>query len=162
MTSPPPEFDAKTDAIVCYRESIYGEAGWKLPPTKFEMKACLQEEGFREGVGAQKGDTYVWFARFLLEGKVFEELEGLADCLNEKPSSVTMRKQLGKIVLLVNALEEDDIDTRAKFEARVAGDDKYLWDKVKGWCTKEKRGQFKTIWGRMVKAIWKARKVGKL
>uniref|UniRef100_A0A7S2VW51 RNA helicase n=1 Tax=Triparma pacifica TaxID=91992 RepID=A0A7S2VW51_9STRA len=151
--SPPPEFDRDRDAVVCYREVLYGEAGWKLPPTKFEMVKCFEEENFREGVGAQKGDNYVWFARLLLEGKVFEELGGLTSCLNEKPSSITMRKQLSKIVLLVNTLEEDGVDTKEKFERKVAHDDKYLWGTIKGWCLKEKRSEFKRIWGGMVKSI---------
>ena len=143
---------------MCYRDVVYGEAGWKLPPARSNMRECMDGSNFKEGIGAQMGDNFMWFARLLLEGKVYSELDGLVACLNDKPSSITSRKQLSKIVLLVSTLESDDIDTKEKIAKKILANDKYLWDKVKNWCLKEKRAQFKSIWGDMVKAIFRREK----
>ena len=50
-------------------------------------------------------------------------------------------------------MEEDGVDTREKFKHKITCDDKYLWGTIKGWCLKEKRSEFKRIWGDMVKSI---------
>ena len=154
VDSPKPRYDAKTDRIVCYREFQYGEAGWKLPPIVVGMRDVIEEVGFKESVSIQSNDHYMWFARSLISGgDVFPELQGLKDLMKDSPAAITQRKQLSRVVLLVSELEKADVDCKKKFEEKILQDDKFLWDAMKSWCSKEERQRFKKKWGAMVKGI---------
>ncbi|GMH94515.1 hypothetical protein TrST_g10959 [Triparma strigata] len=155
--APTPDYDKATDEIVCYVESSYGEGGdgWALPPSRANMRRVLNAPNFKDGLGAQAGDNFVWFARKLLEGGVFEDLAPLAGekLLNCEPREITLKKPKKQILNFVNRLKDLGVDTKEALKGVLAKDDKFLWAEAKSWCSKDgaKRTRFKAVWGSMVK-----------
>jgi hypothetical protein len=153
VASPEPVFDGAADALLCSVETKYGSGGWLLPPKTTSMREAMQRKGFKDGIGAQAGDNYAWFARRLLEGSVFEELGGLSGVLSDDAKILSQKKNTKKVVLLVAELDRKGCDSRARMVELLKADDKWLWPEVKAWCTKDGTGRekFKGVWMAFVK-----------
>jgi hypothetical protein len=75
-----PRYDENRDMIVCHRESTFGRVMWKIMPVEVEFPVTQ--------------DLYKWFARFFLEGIIFENLKKYESVLLASPS--TMLKSWAK------------------------------------------------------------------
>ena len=73
-----PYYDNKNDKIFCNVTAIYGPQSWKIPG-KIEIEFPNQEYGL---------DKFRWFGRFLLEGKVYQQLTEIQAYLKLKPSFI--------------------------------------------------------------------------
>jgi len=78
-----PRFDSEKGIVVCHRESTFGRVMWKVAAVEVEFPESL--------------DLFKWFARFLLEGKVCEELKKYDSVMLASPS--TMLKSWAKLVI---------------------------------------------------------------
>jgi hypothetical protein len=118
------------------------------------MADAMGRDGFKEGLGAQEGDVFAWFARRLLEGDVFEELKGLRPFLKDDPRAISLRKNVKSVGVLVDALKQAGCASREKMVQLLGEDQKWLWGSVKGWAVKDKEGRekFQKLWMAMVKA----------
>mmetsp|Transcript_2371 Transcript_2371/g.3579 ORF Transcript_2371/g.3579 Transcript_2371/m.3579 type:complete len:124 (-) Transcript_2371:272-643(-) len=97
-------------------------------------------------------DPYRWFARYLLEGKVLNELRGLKDMLNDDPGMITRKKPASKIALLVSALSSKGISSAEMLTKHWAEEDnKFLFKYLKSWVKKEKSSEAKRLWIHTVK-----------
>ena len=75
-----PRFDSKKGSVVCHRESTFGQVMWKLKSVEVEFPQSLE--------------LFKWFARFLLEGEVSQNLKKYENVLLASPS--TMLKSWAK------------------------------------------------------------------
>lgn len=75
-----PRYDPLKGTVVCHRESKFGKLMWSVKPVEVDFPECL--------------DLYKWFARFILEGAVIEELKKYQNVLLSSPS--TMLKSWAK------------------------------------------------------------------
>jgi len=154
LNSPSPIYNEKKDAIMCYVKTKYGFHSWEVPPLAVPMK----EKSMRNS-GVMMDESYRWFARFLLEGKIIKELAGLPSLLNDPPIIITKKKPIKKCVLLVSALSSEDVDSLSslrKFWAEK--DQKFLFRLLKPWVNEDKVKDFKKLWMKVVKTnieIWK-------
>ena len=107
-------------------------------------------------------DSFRWFARFLLEGKIVTELSGFDQLLNDSPGLITRRAPSSKVTILVSTLCEEGIDSAAALREHWAEkDDTLLFKQLKGWIRREEMAQAKRIWIEAVRKnvkIWKDRK----
>ena len=69
-----PRYDAKRGVVLCHRKSTFSSVMWPVEPVEVDYPVSL--------------DLYKWFARFLLEGKVFEPLKTYSTVLLAAPSII--------------------------------------------------------------------------
>jgi ATP-dependent RNA helicase DHX37/DHR1 len=152
LPTPLPSYDTDKDAILCSVSTKFGSRGWDIPPVQVEMFGALQCPDAKKSVHFLVDDSFRWFARFLLEGKVLPELVGLKGMLNDEPSIITRKKPLKKVALLVSALSSAGVDSAAALRRHWAQvDDKFLFHHLKSWTKGEHTADVKRIWIAAVK-----------
>jgi hypothetical protein len=145
LNVPPPKFDLEKDAIMCAMTTKYGDHGWIIPPVYISMTKALERS--KENSAVMVDDSYRWFARYLLEGKVIKELKGLSSLLNDEPVIITRKKPVNKVVLLVSALVSHKIDSASSLcNHWREKDNKFLFKHLKSWVRKECVEEAKNIW----------------
>jgi ATP-dependent RNA helicase DHX37/DHR1 len=159
LPSPPPIYDAGEDAILCSVATKFGSHGWEIPPVKRVLYDVLQGSMGKQAAGFHADDSYRWFARFLLEGKVFPELEELE--LNDAPALITRRSPLAKVNLLVGALCNAGVDSaRALRKHWAETNDKFLFKHLKQWIKVDHQEMAKKLWIETVQSNIKQFKTG--
>lgn len=102
LEDPEPRYDPDEDKIFCHVKATFGRSGWPLPISEVEMPDSL--------------DKYRHFAKFLLEGLVFEKLSEFKKNLLSTPS--TMTKSWSKLVprteSMMSALANRQVDCKKK------------------------------------------------
>jgi ATP-dependent RNA helicase DHX37/DHR1 len=160
LISPLPIYDHSTDSIRCSVQTKFGCYGWEIPPIQRDMFTTLNRHQTTKGVVYMPDDSFRWFARFLLEGKVFHELQNAIDMYNDHPSIITRRQSLigdqksisAKVSLLVYALSQGGVDSAAALQKHWAEmDSKFLFNVMKCWVKCDRKSDFQTIWIACVK-----------
>lgn len=103
LEQPEPRYDADDDKIYCYVKATFGRSGWPLPVAEVEMQESL--------------DKYRHFAKFLLNGEVFEKLKDFKKNLISTPSTMTKSwsKLMPRTEMMMNALANRQVDSKVKF-----------------------------------------------
>ena len=162
LGTPFPRYFKEKDSIQCAVETKFGGHGWEIPPCFVDMYETIQKDGAdktkkKQSSSAMQDDSFRWFARYLLEGKVLPELEGLADMLNDEPTIITRRKLVKKVMLIVSALSDAGVDSaRALRKHWAEKDDKFLFKALKPWVTSDCSENAKQMWIAAVKSNIKA------
>jgi hypothetical protein len=147
LASPPPYYDADQDAVLCSVQTKYGTHGWELFPVRTVMYEALQNSDVTRSSDFLPDDSFRWFARFLLEGKVIKELSGLDQFMNESPALITRKTPSVKVNMLVGSLSSAGIDSAAALRKHWADhDDKFLFKHLKNWIKREHDAEAKKIW----------------
>lgn len=140
---PPPKYDFDRDSIVCSVVTKFGDQGWLLPPIQIDISEALQ----RGSKNLMPDDPYRWFARSLLEGKIFDELRPLKSFLNDDPSIITRKKPSAKVGLIISSLSQRDIacaENLVKYWA--ISDNKFLFKDLKKWVKPDNADDAKSLW----------------
>ena len=101
VENPPPKYLPLEDRIVCYAYPRFGDRSWELP---------LMQVDYPEGT-----ERVRVFARFLLEGKLFDTLKPFVESMISKPSLLTNPKiplTQAKILALVQPLMDQKVQGR--------------------------------------------------
>lgn len=152
LSSPLPLYDPDKDAILCSVMTKFGNHGWEIPAIKVEMFDALQTTEGRRNSHFMVDDSFRWFARFLLEGKIFQELKDLQLMLNDSPAIITQRTPLAKVAQLVSALSSAGVDSASALRKHWATvDNKFLFKNLKSWVVSDKADDAKKIWIETVK-----------
>lgn len=168
LANPLPRYTKETDSIQCAVETKFGSHSWLIPPLYVDMYPLIQGESKdvckKQNPAVIKDDSFRWFARYLLEGKILEELSSLLPLLNEEPSIITRRKPLKKVTLFVYALSSAGVDSvRALQKHWAENDDKFLFKQLKPWVKSDCVDYAKSMWITAVKRnveVWKQRTNG--
>mmetsp|Transcript_23531 Transcript_23531/g.33759 ORF Transcript_23531/g.33759 Transcript_23531/m.33759 type:complete len:495 (+) Transcript_23531:234-1718(+) len=151
MLSPPPTYDTKQEAVLCSISTKYGHHGWSIPPVRRVMYDYLENWKGRSSQITTR-DSFRWFARALLEGKVMKELDNLPSMLNDSPAIITARKPAAKVVMLVSALADNGIDNGPALRKHWAEvNEQFLFRELKAWTNKESFDEAKRLWVNGVK-----------
>ena len=157
--TPIPTYDAEDDVVLCSVRTKYGNHGWEIPSVQAEMYTVLQSPEAKSSSHFLSDDSFRWFARFLLEGRVFDEIKDIS--WNDNPTLVTRRTPSAKVALLVSALATAGIDSAAALRKHWAEKDtKFLYSAIQKWVPPDSAAHVKSVWISMVKKkvkIWKAR-----
>ena len=106
-------------------------------------------------------DSYRWFARYLLEGKVLPELSGLSSMLNDEPAIITRRKPMKKVMVFVSTLSDAGVDSASALRKHWAEkDDKFLFKALKPWVIENDAEKAKRLWIAAVTSnvdVWRSR-----
>jgi hypothetical protein len=168
LANPLPRYTKETDSIQCAVETKFGSHSWPIPPLYVDMYPLIQGESKdirkKQNPAVIKDDSFRWFARYLLEGKILEELSNLLPLLNEEPSIITRRKPLKKVTLFVYALSSAGVDSvRALQRHWAENDDKFLFKQLKPWVKSDCVEYAKSTWITAVTRnveVWKQRTNG--
>lgn len=74
LKDPEPKYDPQSDKVLCIVSGTFGSQAWPIPNVEIEHPKTI--------------DAYKWFARFLLEGKLFKKLEMYKGSLLSQPSTM--------------------------------------------------------------------------
>jgi len=147
LPSPLPVYDKSKDAILCSVLTKFGSHGWEVTPVKTEMFGALQTSEARHSAHFQPDDSFRWFARFLLEGRVLLELKDLETMLTDNPALITRRTPSSKVALLVSALSNAGIDSAAALRKHWSEvDNKFLFKYLKSWIKADRAADAKKLW----------------
>ena len=150
LDTPIPKYDHDRDAIMCSVRTKFGDHGWLLPPLQIEMAKVLHDDT-KKTLSIMSDDPYRWFARYLIEGKVFKELQ-ILPMLNDSPSIITRKKPVEKVAILVSSLASNEIDSASKLVKHwKETNERFLFKCLKRWTKKEKAKEMKQIWMNFVK-----------
>ncbi|XP_015276340.1 PREDICTED: probable ATP-dependent RNA helicase DHX37 [Gekko japonicus] len=134
LEHPPPSYCPETGNIKCHRLSVFYRVGWPLPAVEVD---------YPEGI-----DRYKYFARFLLEGKVFKKLGSFTRCLLSNP--VIMLKSWSKLQprteFLLKALVSENADNRDALLAAWNRNPEYLLEEYCQWVPEAARESVSKIW----------------
>lgn len=159
--TPPPVYSVEQDAIMCHISTRFGRHGWEIPPVQAKMFPALQQLPGKQSAHFQVDDSFRWFARFLLEGKVLSELTDLPSLLNDSPSLITRKATIKKAVLLVSTLAAAGVDSASALRQHWAEvDDKFLFKHLRPWIKEERKEDAKRLWIDTVKKCvtqWKSK-----
>jgi ATP-dependent RNA helicase DHX37/DHR1 len=165
LATPVPRYNKETDSIQCAIETKFGTHSWQIPPLYVDMYDVIKNESQsaskKQNPAVVEGDSFRWFARFLLEGKVLPELSDLLQYLNDEPSIITRRKPHKKVTLLLSALSSAGVDNaRALQKHWTETSDKFLFRELKPWVKNDCASAVKALWINAVTAnidVWKER-----
>lgn len=147
LPSPPPSYDAVQDAVLCSVTTKFGSHGWEITPVKRIMYEVVNNRETKQTSDFLPDDSFRWFARFLLEGKVIPELAGLDQLLNDSPALITRRTPSSKVTILVSTLSGAGIDSAGALRKHWAEkDDKLLFKQLKGWIKSDDMSRAKRLW----------------
>jgi ATP-dependent RNA helicase DHX37/DHR1 len=147
VSTPLPTYDRDTDTVMCSVSTYLGCMGWEIPPVRVEMFNAVQCTATKQNYHFAPDDSFRWFARFLLEGKILPEFAELQSMLNDSPAVITRATTLKKVVLLVAALSNAGIDCGAALRKHWAEvNDKFLFANLKQWVKNDRADEAKQIW----------------
>ena len=168
LASPSPFYDRSADEIVCYVVPTYGNHKWELAPQKRPMYACFSNQ-IREKCTAKtpigffkEEETYRWFARLLLEGRVSfsdtgstidsavsKNLFNVSQC-REPPTAITDMRPVPRVTNLLRVLANDGVRNKRLLleKIRYARENKecYLSEELLAFMHVEHRKEFKKKW----------------
>jgi ATP-dependent RNA helicase DHX37/DHR1 len=159
LSSPPPAYDEQKDAIMVAVSTKFGSQRWEIPSVKQVMYDALQLPEAKHSADFMMDDSFRWFARFLLEGRIIEELKGLKEMLSDSPTIITRKTPVAKVSLLVSALSSAGVDSAAALRKHWAEqDNKFLFKCLKNWIRRDCQADAKKLWIEAVKqsvSLWK-------
>ena len=117
-----PYYNKKTDSIYCLVDIIYGYKRWEINNIAVEMSS--DEPKF-----------YYYFARFLLEGEIIDELKKYKKMLNSNPNIITNKvsDMYIKVSKLIIALKGNKICCKEDLENKLKKDKNFLKDVLILW-----------------------------
>merc|ERR1712012_62630 len=110
----------------------FGSRGWEIPSLKMKMYDAITKFP-KNKAKFLSDDSFRYFARFLLEGKVLSEIiEVIGDkgCWNDDPAIITRKTPIRKVALLVSDLSSNGIDSLAALRKHWAEVDKTFLSKT--------------------------------
>lgn len=129
LEEPEPRYDEAEDKIYCHVKATFGRSGWPLPIAEVEMPETL--------------DKFRHFARFLLNGEVFQQLADFKKNLLSTPSTMTRSwsKLMPRTEVMMNALANRQVDSRRKMLAELKSNpnckffkDECIASRFSSWC----------------------------
>ena len=117
-----PYYNKKTDSIYCLVDIVYGYKRWEINNITVEMSS--DEPKF-----------YYYFARFLLEGEIIDELKKYKKMLNSNPNIITNKvsDMYIKVSKLIIALKGNKICCKEDLENKLKKDKNFLKDVLILW-----------------------------
>ena len=151
LATPLPRYIKEKDSIQCAVETKFGGHSWEISPLYVDMNDLIhkhsESDQRKQTSAAMRDDSYRWFARYLLEGKVLPELAGLMLMLNDEPAIITRRKPMKKVMIFVSTLSDAGVDSAAALQKHWAEkDDKFLFKALKPWVISENAEKAKRLW----------------
>ncbi|KAK3750958.1 hypothetical protein RRG08_009215 [Elysia crispata] len=121
LEDPAPSFNQASGKVLCHQSGSFGRCNWEIPAVELEYPDSV--------------DCFRWFARFLLEGEVFPNLEQFKSSLVLAPSTMvkSWAKLQPKTETFLKALLAKGINTRALLAASWKQEPSFLQREYLEW-----------------------------
>ena len=121
-----PYYNKNKDSICGFVDIIYGYKRWEIKNIAVEMSR-------------DEPKYYYYFARFLLEGEIIEELKKYKKMLNTNPNIITNKisDMYIKVSKLIIGLKANKIGNKNELEEKLKKDKNFLKDVVTMWYDNE-------------------------
>jgi len=159
VVTPAPTYDSVKDRMVCAVCTKFGSKGWEIPSLRVEMRDAVRKHP-KNRARYLEDDSFRYFARFLLEGKVLTEFKDMSSYWNDDPAVITRKMPMRKVALLVSALSSHGIDSAGALKKHWAEEDrKFLYELiVSNWTKSEHLHTVKQLWMQTVKKYTQEKK----
>jgi len=134
---PPPMYDPKIDSLTCYVYPSYGPHKWTLPITQVKLS---------DVIGAKHQHVFIYFARFLLEGKVFPKLAQFVPYLSTKTSVFAKPWASKKVTQFVETLKKNEICSKADLLKKWNVQRDFLLNEYIQWVSESHQNKLKQEW----------------
>ena len=117
-----PYYNKNKDCICCFIDIIYGYKRWEISNVAVEM-------------AVDENKYYYYFARFLLEGEIIEELKKYKKMLNDNPNIITNKisDMFIKVSKLVIGLKSNEIYNKKELMKKFKSNRNFLKDVIILW-----------------------------
>ncbi|XP_071848157.1 probable ATP-dependent RNA helicase DHX37 isoform X3 [Apostichopus japonicus] len=114
-------YDKASGTVRCLRACTFGRNVWQISVQEMEYPECL--------------DKYKWFAKFLLEGEVVDQLKKFRENLLSTPSTMvkTWAKLQPRTQVLLNALVQEQVCSKEALMEAWKKNDRYLLKELCEW-----------------------------
>ena len=146
LEKPKPFYDKINDCIKCWVECRFGPMQWELPRMAVEFSNNNNSSNKNDIKNQRK---YKWFARYLMEGEVFEDLVVIRPYLKYRPYILTNESIINtnkNVVALTDKLIEHDICCKDDLTTMWMHDKNFLLDEMKAWVYEIKQYLLKKCW----------------
>ncbi|XP_023948187.2 probable ATP-dependent RNA helicase kurz [Bicyclus anynana] len=134
LSDPEPRYDATSGRVKCHFKGTFGKSCWELPVAEIDYP--------------DKIERYKWFARFLLEGKVFPKLKKYSGSLLSPPS--TMIKSWANLQprteVLLKCLISRRVGTKDQLENAWKEQSTYLLEEYLKWIPESAHNEITLYW----------------
>ncbi|CAG0917370.1 unnamed protein product [Notodromas monacha] len=131
---PPPEYDVESGVVKCYCNVTYGKAALCLGTLRIEHPVNIEK--FR------------YFAEAILLGNVLDALKKFVPNLLSPPATIfkSWAKLQKRTDVFLDALMNNDVDSKVKLEAVLRKDPKFLLTAYKEWLPSELHSEVELLW----------------
>eukprot|EP01090_Pellita_catalonica_P014879 TRINITY_DN3891_c0_g2_i1.p1 TRINITY_DN3891_c0_g2~~TRINITY_DN3891_c0_g2_i1.p1 ORF type:complete len:315 (-),score=25.39 TRINITY_DN3891_c0_g2_i1:199-1023(-) len=137
---PPVRYDTKKDVMYCHVSPRYGPNSWSLP-----IHEILWDLG--NSSKKMKLLKYKYFAKLLLEGQVFEELQKIRPILVGWPEALVKDVVVQhRVIVLLRAAVTRKIDSRKALVEIWKKEPNYLKPEIALWIPREHHAVFENTW----------------
>jgi len=134
LVDPPPYYNEKTGKVHCTVSGTFGPQAWPLSQMDMPHPDSV--------------DNFKWFARFLLEGKVFKKLEKYSKNLLSQPSVMvkSWARLQPRTETLLKGLLKRRISGRGQLEQAWKEEPKYLLEEYCKWVPESAESEVSLMW----------------
>jgi len=133
LDDPPPFYDSKQHCLMCFAVPRFGVHTWELPTAAVPLPP-------------DDKDRYRLFARYFLEGRVAPALKKFAGSLKSKPTSVMGRVAQPRVLSLVRALSERQVDSLPALQREWGREPQFLLDIFLLWVQQSHHSEIRKMW----------------
>ncbi|CAH0713613.1 unnamed protein product, partial [Brenthis ino] len=134
LSDPEPRYDEKSGRVKCHFKGTFGKSCWELPVVEIDYP--------------DKIERYRWFARFLLEGKVFPKLKKYTSSLLSPPSTMvkSWAKLQSRTEVILKALIARRAGTKGQLEESWKQQPNYLLEEYLKWIPESAHNEVTLYW----------------
>ncbi|GFR68244.1 pre-mRNA-splicing factor ATP-dependent RNA helicase prp16 [Elysia marginata] len=134
LEEPSPTFDQASGKVMCHQSGSFGRCNWEIPAVELEYPDSV--------------DCFRWFARFLLEGEVFPQLQQFKSSLVLTPATMvkSWAKLQPKTESLLKALLGRGTNTRLSLAAAWKDEPTFLQREYLEWVQEREHAAVLAHW----------------
>ena len=146
LASPQPQYNSNHDGMFCSVTTKFGRHSWEITPVRIPWDKAFATVETSRALSAD--DVYAWFARFLIEGKIFPELDALRGMLRQDTASITNTKVRPKAIQgLLAAVQSSELSNRKGLcRAWRERGPRFLWSSVQPLVRPERVTEAERLW----------------
>ncbi|XP_050353466.1 probable ATP-dependent RNA helicase kurz isoform X2 [Nymphalis io] len=134
LSTPEPSYDETSGRVKCHFKGTFGMSCWELPVVEIDYP--------------DKIERYRWFARYLLEGKVFPKLKKYAGSLLSPPSTMvkSWAKLQSRTEVILKTLIARRVGTKDQLQKAWKEQPDYLLEEYLKWLPESAHNEVTLYW----------------
>ena len=146
LVSPAPQYTGSQDGMLCSVTTKYGRHSWEIAPVRVPWDQAFAQNETNRALSSD--DVYTWFARSLLDGKVFPELHALGGMLRQDTAVITNTKVRPKAIqgFLATVQSSELFNRQSVCRAWRDRGPRFLWSCIQPLVRAERVAEAERLW----------------